>query len=145
MRIIAEELPSEMRQGNRGTRWRPHFQTPWNINNMENPRFNQDNRPSTRGGLASRGRGPPKIQNHHPKEPYFYCQYHGRGHSTEACPKTKKNIARIHQEKTMMSIASTISDQFRPSFWQPQFMGPQPNPTTVQQFQQSQPARQPFQ
>jgi hypothetical protein len=45
----------------------------------------------------------------------------------------------------MMSIASTISNQFCPSFWQPQFMGPQPNPTTVQQFQQSQPARPPFQ
>jgi hypothetical protein len=79
---------------------------------VENPQFNQDNRPSTIGGLASRGRGrgrgPPKIQNHDPKDPYFYCQYHGRGHNTEACPETKKNIARIQQEKTMMNIASTM-------------------------------------
>jgi hypothetical protein len=68
---------------------------------MENPssQFNQDNRPSTRGGFPSRGRGrgrgTPKIQNHDPRDPYFYCRYHGRGHSTEACPKTKNNIARI--------------------------------------------------
>jgi hypothetical protein len=34
---------NEARQGNRGTGWRPHFQTPRNINNMENPQFNQDN------------------------------------------------------------------------------------------------------
>jgi hypothetical protein len=66
------------------------------------------------------------------KDPYFYCQYHGRGHSTEACTETKKNIARIQQEKTMMNIASTMLNQFRPSFWQPQFMGSQPNPVTVQ-------------
>jgi hypothetical protein len=129
--------------------WRPHFQNPWNINNVENPQFNQDNRPSTIGGLASRGRGrgrgPPKIQNHDPKDPYFYCQYHGRGHNTEACPETKKNIARIQQEKTTMNIASTMSNQFRPSFWQPQFMSSQPNPVTVQQFQQPQPSWQPSQ
>jgi hypothetical protein len=146
-RRVAER--NEARQGNIGTTWRPHFQTPRNINNVENPQFSQDNRSSTRGGLASRGKGrgigPPKIQNHDPKDPYFYCQYHGRGHSTEACPATKKNIARIHQEKTMMNIASTMSNQFRPSLWQPQFMGPQPNLVTVQQFQQSQPSWQPSQ
>jgi hypothetical protein len=28
---------NEARQGNRGTTWRPHFQNPRNINNMENP------------------------------------------------------------------------------------------------------------
>jgi hypothetical protein len=35
------------------------IQTPRNINNVENPssQFNQDNRPSTRGGFPSRGRG----------------------------------------------------------------------------------------
>jgi hypothetical protein len=146
-RRVAER--NEARQGDRGTGWRPHFQTPRNINNVENPQFNQDNRPSIRGGLASRGRGrgrgPPKIQNHDPKGPYFYCQYHGRGHSTVACPETKKNIARIQQEKTMMSVATTMSNQFRPRFWQPQFMGPQPNPATVQQFQKSQPAWYPSQ
>jgi hypothetical protein len=135
-RRVAER--NEARQGNKGTTWRPHFQTPQNINNVENPQFNQDNRLSTRGGLTSRGRGrgrgAPKIQNHDPKDPYFYCQYHGRGHNTEVCPETKKNIVRIQKEKTMMSIASTTLNQFRSSFWQPQFVGPQPNPVTVQQF-----------
>jgi hypothetical protein len=33
-----------------------------------------------------------------------------------------------------MNITSTMPNQFRPSFWQPQFMGPQPNPVRVQQF-----------
>jgi hypothetical protein len=65
---------------------------------MENPQFNQDNRPSTRGGFASigrgRGRGPPKVQNHDPRDPFYY-RYHERAHSTETCPETKKNIARI--------------------------------------------------
>jgi hypothetical protein len=65
------------RQGNRGTTWRPYFQTPRNINNVENPQFNQDSRQSTRGGFASRGRrrrrGPPKVQNHDPRDPYLYC------------------------------------------------------------------------
>jgi hypothetical protein len=40
---------------------------------VENPQFNQDNRPRTRGGLASRGRRPLEIQNHDPKDPYFHC------------------------------------------------------------------------
>jgi hypothetical protein len=39
---------------------------------MKNPQFNQDNRPSTRGDLASRGRGRGrghlKIQNLDPKD-----------------------------------------------------------------------------
>jgi hypothetical protein len=46
-------------------------------------------------------------------------------------PKTKKNIARIQQEKAMMSIASSM-----PSFWQPQFLNSQSSPVTMQQFQQ---------
>jgi hypothetical protein len=126
---------NEARQGNRGTVWRPHFQNPRNINNMENPQFDQDNRPSSRGSHAPRRRGRgrgPKLTNHNPRDAYFYCQYHGRGHSTEGCPETKKNIARIQQEKAMMNIASTMPNQFRPSFWQLQFMGSQLNPVTIQ-------------
>jgi FtsZ-binding cell division protein ZapB len=141
-RRVAER--NEARQGNRGTVWRPHFQNPRNINNVENPQFDRHNRPSTRGGHAprgrGRGRGPPKLTNHSPRDPYFYCQYHGRGHNTEGFPETKKNIARIQQEKAMMNIASTMPNQFHPSFWQPQFMGSQPNPVIVQQFQQPQPS-----
>jgi hypothetical protein len=57
--------------------------------------------------------------------------------------KLIKNISRIQQEKTMMNIASTMPNQFRPSFWQSQFMGSQPNPVTMQQFQQPQPSWQP--
>jgi hypothetical protein len=34
----------------------------------------------------------------------------------------------------MMNIASTMPNQFRPSFWQSQFMCPQPNPVIGQQF-----------
>jgi hypothetical protein len=32
----------------------------------------------------------------------------------------------------MMNIASTMPNQFRPSFWQLQFMGSQLNPVTIQ-------------
>jgi cell wall-associated NlpC family hydrolase len=48
---------SEARQGNREMTWRPQSQNPRNINNVENPHPNQNNRPSTRGGFAPRGRG----------------------------------------------------------------------------------------
>jgi hypothetical protein len=105
--------------------WRPQFQNSRNINNVEYPQPNQNNRPNTRGGFTprvrGRGRGPPKLTNHDPRDPYFYCQYHGRGHSTKGCPETKKNIAIIQQEKAMMSIASSMPNQLCPNFWQPQF------------------------
>jgi hypothetical protein len=135
---------NEARQGNREMTWRPQFQNSRNINNVENPQSSLNNKPSTRGGFAprgrGRGRGPPKLTNHNPRDPYFYCQYHGRGHSTEGCPETKKNITRIQQEKALMSTASTMSNQLCSSFWQPQFMKSQPNPVIVQQFQQPQPS-----
>jgi hypothetical protein len=128
--------------------WRPQFQNPRNINNMKNPQSNESNRPSTRGGFAhrerGRGRGPPKLTNHNPRDPYFYCQYHVRGHSTEGCPETK-NIARIQQVKAMMSIASSMANQLCTSFWQPQFVNSQPCPVTMQQFQQPKPSWQPSQ
>jgi hypothetical protein len=92
-----------------------------------------------------RGRRPLKVQNNDPRCPYFYYQYHGKGHNTEPCPETKKNIARIPREKTMMSIASTMSNQFRSNFWQRQYVSHQPNPVTVQQFQQAQSSWQPSQ
>jgi hypothetical protein len=113
--------------------WRPQTQHPRNINNVENPQPNQNNRPSRRGGFAprERGRGPPKLTNHNPRDSYFYCQYHGRGHNTEGCPETKKNNARIQQEKAMISIASSMPNQLRPNFWQPHFMNSQPNPVTM--------------
>jgi hypothetical protein len=55
----------------------------------------------------------------------------GGGHSTEGCPETKKNMARIQQEKALMSIASSMPSQFRPNFWQPQFMNSQPSPVPI--------------
>jgi hypothetical protein len=62
-RRVAEQ--NEVRQGNREMTWRPQFQNPRNINNVENPQSNHNNRPSTRGGFAprgrGRGRGPPKL------------------------------------------------------------------------------------
>jgi hypothetical protein len=112
--------PNEDGHGNRKMTWRVQSQNPRNVNNVENPQPDQNSRPSTRGGFAPRGRGrergPPRLTNHNPKDPYFYCQYHGRGHSTEGCPKTKKNMAIIQQEKVLMSIASSMPSQFRPNF-----------------------------
>jgi hypothetical protein len=97
---------------------------------VENPQPNQNNGPNTKRGFASRGRGrgrgPSRLTNHNPRDPYFYCQYHGRGHKTEGSPEIKKNIARIQQQKVMMSIASSMPNQLRPNFWQPHFMNPQP-------------------
>jgi hypothetical protein len=131
---------NEARQGNREMTWRPQFQNPRNINNVENPQPDQNNRRSTRGGFTSRGRGrgPPRLMSHNPRDLYFYCQYHGRGHDIEGCPETKNNIARIQQEKALMSIASSMPNQLRPNFWQPQFMNSQPSPVAMQQFQQPQ-------
>jgi hypothetical protein len=68
---------NEARQGNREMTWRPQSQNPRNINNVENPQPDQNSRPSTRGGFAprerGRGRGPPRLTNHNPRDPYFYC------------------------------------------------------------------------
>jgi hypothetical protein len=129
---------NEARQGNREMTWRAQSQNPRNINNVENSQPDQNNRPSTRGGFAPRGRGrgsgPPRLTNHNPKDPYFYCEYHGRGHNTEGCPEIKKNMARIQQEKALMSITSSMPNQFRPNFWQPQLMNSQPSPIAMQQF-----------
>jgi hypothetical protein len=117
-RRVAER--NEARQGNREMTWRAPPQHPRNVNNVGNSQPEQDSRPSTRGGFnprgRGRGRGPPALTNHNPKDPYFYCQYHGRGHSTEGCPETKKNMARIQQEKALMSIASSMPSQFHPNF-----------------------------
>jgi hypothetical protein len=67
---------NEARQGNREMTWRPQFQNLRNIHNVENPQPNQNNRPNTRGGFAPRGRGmrrgPRKLTNHNPRDPYFY-------------------------------------------------------------------------
>jgi hypothetical protein len=140
---------NEARQGNREMTWRAQSQNPRNVNNVENSQPDQNNRPSASGGFAprgrGRGRGPPRLTNHNPKDPYFYCQYHGRGRSTEGCPETKKNMARIQQEKVLMSIASSMPSQFRLNFWQPQFMNSQPSPVAIQQFSQPQSSWQPSQ
>jgi hypothetical protein len=140
---------NEARQGNRDMTWGAPPQHPRNVNNVGNSQPEQSNRPSTWGGFnprgRGRGRGPPGFTNHNPKDPNFYCQYHGRGHSTEGCPETKKNMARVQQEKTLMSIASSMPSQFRPNFWQPQFANPQSSSVSVQQFPQPQSAWQPSQ
>jgi hypothetical protein len=54
---------NEARQGNREMTWRAQSQNPRNINNVENPQPDQNNRPSARGGFAPRGSvtEPPKI------------------------------------------------------------------------------------
>jgi hypothetical protein len=146
-RRVAEQ--NQARQGNSGMTWRPHSQNPRNINNVECPQFNQDNRPSTRGGFAprgrGRGRGPPRITNHNSRDTCFYCVYHGREHSTETCLETKKNIARIQQENTTMGMASTMLNQLRLNFWQQQLMNPQPCSIPIHQLQQTQTSCQPSQ
>jgi hypothetical protein len=58
------------------------------------------------------------------QEIHTFTAHITRGHSTEACPETINNVAGIQQEKTMMSIASTMPNQFHQNFWQPQMMGP---------------------
>jgi hypothetical protein len=74
-RRVAEQ--NEAKQGNRDMTWRPQSQNPRNINNVENPQSNHNDRPSTRGGFAPRGvrrgRGPLKLTNQNPRDPYFYC------------------------------------------------------------------------
>jgi hypothetical protein len=74
-KTVAER--NETRQGNREMTWRAQSQNPRNVNNVENPQPNQNNRPGARGGFAPRGRGrgrePPRLTNHNPKDPYFYC------------------------------------------------------------------------
>jgi hypothetical protein len=96
-RRVAER--NEARQGNREMTWKAPPQYPRNVNNVRNSQPEQGSRPSTRGGFnprgRGRGRGPPALTNHNPKDPHFYCQYHRRGHSTEGCLETKKNMARI--------------------------------------------------
>jgi hypothetical protein len=137
---VAEQ--NEARQGNREMTWRAQYQNPRNVNNVENLQPDQNSRPNTRGGFVprgrGRGRGPPRLMNHNPKDPYFYCQYHERGHSTEGCPETTKNMARIQQEKALMSIASSMPSQFRPNFLQSQFMNSQSSSVPIQQFSQPQ-------
>jgi hypothetical protein len=54
-------------------------------------------------------------------------------------------MARIQQEKALMSIASSMPSQFRPNFWQPQFANTQSSSVPVQQFPQPQSAWQPSQ
>jgi hypothetical protein len=72
---VAEQ--NEAWQGNKEMTWRVQSQNPRNINNVENPQPDQNNRPSARGGFAprgrGRGRGPPRLTNQNPKDPYFYC------------------------------------------------------------------------
>jgi hypothetical protein len=41
-------------------------------------------------------------------------------------------MARIQQEKALMSITSSMPSQFRPNFWQPQFMNSQPSLVPIQ-------------
>jgi hypothetical protein len=61
-RRVAER--NKARQGNREMTWRPQSQNPRNINNVENPQPNQNNRPSTRGGFApGEGEGKEDPQN----------------------------------------------------------------------------------
>jgi hypothetical protein len=67
---VAEQ--NEARQGNREMTWRSQSQNPRNINNVENPQPDQNSRLSTRGGFAprgrGRGRGPPRLTNHNPRD-----------------------------------------------------------------------------
>jgi hypothetical protein len=49
-RRVAER--NEARQGNREMTWRAQSQNPQNVNNVENPQPDQNNRPSARGGFV---------------------------------------------------------------------------------------------
>jgi hypothetical protein len=75
---------NEAQQGNREMTWRPQFQNPRNVNNVENPQPHHNSRPRTRGGFAPRGRG------------------RGRGprHSRITTQKTHTSIVSIMEEDT---------------------------------------------
>jgi hypothetical protein len=68
---VAEQ--NEARQGNREMTWRAQSQNPRNINNVENPQPDQNNRPSARGGFAPRVKGKrkrtPETHESQPKRP----------------------------------------------------------------------------
>jgi hypothetical protein len=57
----------------------------------------------------------------------------------DTAPKDAQKLRRTSQElskkKAMMSIASSMMNQIRSNFWQPQFMNSQPSPVAMQQFQ----------
>jgi hypothetical protein len=94
---------NEAKQDNREMTWRAQSQNPRNVNNVENPQPDQNNRPSARGGFAprerGRGRGPPRLMNHNPKDPYFYCQYHGRGTTLKGAQKPRKTWQESSKKK----------------------------------------------
>jgi hypothetical protein len=150
MMIIAKECPNEMKHDKATEKWLVEH----------NPRIHET---STMWKILSLNKttGLEQEEDSHPEEgeedprdsrittqktrTSWYCQYHGRGHNTEGCPETKKNMARIQQEKALMNIVSSMPNQFRPNFWQPQFMNSQPSPVAMQQFQQPQSSWQPSQ
>jgi hypothetical protein len=139
---------NEARQGNREMTWRAPTQYPRNVNNVGNPQPEQSNRPSTRGGFNPRGRG----EEEDPRDSRTITQkilssiasIMGGAIAPNGA-ETKKNMARIQQEKALMSIASSMPSQFRPNFWQSQFANSQSSSVPVQQFLQPQSAWQPSQ
>jgi hypothetical protein len=72
-RRVAEQ--NEAWQSDREMTWRSQPQNPQNINNVENPQPDKNSRPITRGGFApkgtGRGRGPQRLTNHNPRDPYL--------------------------------------------------------------------------
>jgi hypothetical protein len=140
MKITAEELPSEMRQGKETQEqcgdltFKTHETSIiWKIHNSD----------KKTDQIQEEVLHPREEEGEEDHRNLQTIEIHTSTH--RRVPETKKNIARIQQEKAMMSIASTMPNQLRPSFWQPQFMNFQPNPVTLQQFQQPQPSWQPSQ
>jgi hypothetical protein len=60
---------NEARQGNREMTWGTQSQNPRNVNNVENPQPDQNNRPSARGGFAQRKGKRKRIPETHEPQP----------------------------------------------------------------------------
>jgi hypothetical protein len=90
---------NEARQGNREMTWRAQSQNPRNVNNVENPQPDQNNRPSARGGFAPRGRGSPRLTNHNPKDSYFYFSIMGDDTTLKGARKPRKTWQESSKKK----------------------------------------------
>lgn len=95
-------------------------------NARSNPTQTQEyhNQNSMRGGHSGRGRGrgrtPSKLQNFDSRDPHFQCIYHGRGHSTKACPETQKNFQRFQDQQRVAQITATQPKLVQHTYWKHQ-------------------------
>jgi hypothetical protein len=151
---------NEARQGNQEMTWKPQFQNPristtWKIPSLIRT-IDQAQEEALHPGDGEReGEGEKEGEGEGEEDPRNSQTITQEIHTSTVniteeviAPKGAQKPRRTLLEfskRAMMSIASTMPNQLRPSFWQPQFVNSQPNPVTMQQFQQPQPSWQPSQ